>query len=66
MSHLFGLGGEKAGNIAAFALIVSFLFFGIILVWGQDTPTFSKKEELAMVLSIITLALGYVFGRSTS
>ncbi len=66
MGRLFGFSVEKPGNIAAFVLIVSFIILACIFVWGTDTTTMSKKDELTMVVGIITLALGFVFGRTTS
>lgn len=66
MSAMFGLSSEKPGNIAAFVLIVSFVLFGCVLIWGADAPSISKKDELVMIGGFITVSLGFVFGRSTS
>jgi hypothetical protein len=66
MSAMFGFSSEKPGNIAAFVLVVSFMLFGCVLIWGADSPSISKKDELLMIGGFITVALGFVFGRSTS
>jgi hypothetical protein len=66
MSTMFGFSTEKPGNIAAFVLLVSFVLFGCVLMWGVDAPSISKKDELSMIGGFIALALGFVFGRSTS
>jgi hypothetical protein len=66
MSAMFGFSVEKPGNIAAFVLVVSFVLFGCVLMWGADTTSVSKKDELVMIGGFITVALGFVFGRSTS
>ncbi len=66
MSAIFGFSAEKPGNIAAFVLVASFALFGCILVWGSDSASITKKDELLMVGGFITVALGFVFGRSTS
>jgi hypothetical protein len=66
MGRIFGFSTEKPGNIAAFALLILFILLGILLIWGTDSPGFSKKDEVTMVVGLITLALGFVFGRTTS
>jgi hypothetical protein len=66
VGKIFGLSTEKPGNIAAIVLILSFVFFACILVWGVDTPTLSKRDQIAIVSSFITLSLGFVFGRTSS
>ena len=63
---IFRFSKEKPGNITAFVLVVSFLPFGLILVFGTDTQSITKQDELLMVGGFITVALGFVFGRSTS
>jgi hypothetical protein len=66
MSAMFGFSSEKPGNIAAFVLVVLFVLFGCVLMWGTDATSISKKDELLMIGGFITVALGFVFGRSTS
>jgi hypothetical protein len=66
MSAMFGFSSEKPGNIAGFVLIVSFMLFLVVMIWGTDSSSISKKDELVMIGSFITVALGFVFGRSTS
>src|SRR5438309_3194304 len=64
MGWLLGSGTEKPGNIAGLVVVVSFLLLAGVLVFGADTPSFSKKDALLLVASFITLSLGYIFGRS--
>ena len=66
MSGIFGFSAEKPGNIAGFVLVISFALFGCVLMWGSDTQSISKKDELIIIAGFISLALGFVFGRSTS
>jgi hypothetical protein len=66
VGKIFGFATEKPGNVAAFCVIVSFVFLGIVLMWGTDTSSISKKDELTLVAGFISLALGFVFGRTTS
>jgi glycerol uptake facilitator-like aquaporin len=66
MGKIFGFSTEKPGNIAAFVLIVAFLLLACILLFGTDTQSISKKDEFTIVVGVITLALGFVFGRTTS
>jgi hypothetical protein len=67
MGRIFGSSvTQKPGNIAAFAVIVSFALFGAVLLFGTDTPTISKKDELLMIGGFISLALGFAFGNRPS
>lgn len=60
----FGNLEEKPGNIAGFAVIASFLMFVLVILGGAVWPTLPRGELYATFASIITLALGYLFGRS--
>ena len=67
LGHIFGGSvAQKPGNIAGFAIIVFSLMFAGVLIWGADTPSMSKKDELVLVGGFISLTLGFIFGRSTS
>ena len=66
IGKLLGIGKEKQGNIAGFVLIVLLCFLGAELMWGVDTATFSKKDAVAAIASLITLTLGFVFGQKAS
>lgn len=61
MGIIFGIAKEKPGNIAGFAIIVS---CGMIVFLALLPPVadFPKKELITLFGSIITSALGYVFG----
>ena len=66
LGKLFGSAAEKPGNIAGFAILAFALMFAGVLVWGADTPSFSKKDMLVLIGGFISLTLGFIFGRSTS
>jgi hypothetical protein len=66
IGKLFGSVTEKPGNIAGFAIIAFCLMFAGVLVFGVDTPSLSKKDELVLIGGFISLTLGFIFGRSTS
>jgi hypothetical protein len=56
---------EKPGNIAGFAIIASFLVLvGILLISALD-PTFKTDVLIPVFTGIITLALGYLFGKGS-
>lgn len=63
---LFGFATEKPGNIAGFAIVVSIVALIAILLWMPDSESISKKDAATLFAGIITLALGFVFGRSSA
>ena len=66
MGWLFGMGSEKPANIAGFAIVVSFIAAVSIALWMPDTPGFTKKDAVLVFVGIITLALGFLFGRGSA
>ena len=66
MGWLLGIGTEKPGNVAGFAVVASFILFGAVLLFAIDTPSLSKKDALLIVAGFISLGLGFLFGRATS
>jgi hypothetical protein len=66
IGRIFGSVAEKPGNIAGFAIIIFSLMFAGVLIWGGDSASMSKKDELVLVGGFISLTLGFIFGRSTS
>lgn len=65
LGYLFGAGTEKPGNIAGAAIMISFIAL-IALVWAPDSNVYPKRELVTLFGGIITGALGFLFGRSTS
>lgn len=66
MGRLFGSASDKPGNIAGFAIVVFSTMFAGVLIWGNDTPSLSKKDALVLIGGFISLTLGFIFGRSTT
>jgi hypothetical protein len=60
---IFGDVTEKPGNIAAAAIFFAFLLLAILLFVVPDSATSPKNEALTLFGSIITGALGFLFGR---
>ncbi len=57
---VWGSKSEKPGNIAAIALIILLIFVGSLIFFYHDWELFS--ETLAVLMSTVTLILGYLFG----
>lgn len=57
---VWGSKSEKPGNIAAIVAIVLLFFVGVLIFKYSEWELFS--ETLAVVMSTITLILGYLFG----
>jgi len=64
MGFIFGDATEKPGNIAGAAMLLGFLGIMLVAIWMPDGP--NKGSLLTLFGSIITGAVGFVFGRSTS
>jgi hypothetical protein len=65
MGVVFGDATEKPGNIAAVAILLAFIGLMIILFALPDSATTPKREVVTLFGSIITGALGFLFGRKT-
>jgi hypothetical protein len=52
-------------NVAGAVALITIVAFVAVLAVGEDTATVSKKDALAAITSILTLALGFLFGRAT-
>lgn len=57
---VWGSKSEKPGNIAAIALIILLSFVGALIFNYRQWTLFS--ETLAILMSTVTLILGYLFG----
>jgi hypothetical protein len=66
MGWLFGMGAEKPANIAGFAIVVSFVAAIITVIWMPDADSFTRKDAVLIFVGIITLALGFLFGRGSA
>jgi len=61
---IWGSKAEKPGNIAAIVLIVLLIFVGATL-WNFSNLGSEFSDVLALLMSTITLILGYLFGSSS-
>jgi hypothetical protein len=62
MGLIFGDAAEKPGNIAALAIVLSFLVL-IILLFVPDSTALPKSQAVTLLAGIITGSLGFLFGR---
>lgn len=71
IGHVFGARSEKSGNIAGLVVFFGLIFTGgifFIQYWRTSSEVsmpFSSKEYASSLVSLITLALGYLFGRNS-
>ncbi len=63
VGSVWGSNSEKPGNIAAIVAIVLLVFVGVLLFQYNEWEKFS--DTLAVMMSTITLILGYLFGSSS-
>jgi hypothetical protein len=62
---IFGTKDHVPNNVAALVALLSILLLIALLSLGSDTATLPKKDAMAGILSLITLSLGFLFGRAT-
>jgi hypothetical protein len=58
VSVIFGTGAEKSSNVAGLALVIMSLMIAGIMIFDPASPI------TAPCFSVLTLALGYLFGRA--
>ena len=64
MGIIFGDASEKPGNIAALAIVLAFALL-VVLFFVPDTTSGPKAQAMTLLGSVITGALGFLFGRRT-
>ena len=68
LGRFFGSVQDKPGNVACFAIAASFLILlVVVLVYiSGDRPNLKIEILIPAFVGIISLALGYMFGKGTS
>ena len=64
VGRVFGHGREKPGNIAGAAIVMSMAMIVLTMLMAQANPNLPKNELFTLFGGIVTLALGYLFGKS--
>jgi hypothetical protein len=62
MGKIFGSRANSPGNIAGVCVVISILALCFLLVYAPEGPRTS--QGITLFGGIVTLALGYLFGRS--
>lgn len=65
MGKLFGDVDHKPGNIAGFAILMSMIMLGVLFI-APDSESLPKRDGFTLFSGIITAALGFLFGRTSS
>ena len=64
LGKLFGRGAEKPGNIAGAAIGLGFLGIMILVFWAPSNERIPVEELIGSFATIITVALGFLIGKS--
>ncbi len=64
LGRIFGRGAEKHGNIAGAAIGLGFLAIMILVFWAPSDERVPFGELITLFATIITLALGFLIGKS--
>ena len=65
LGKVFGSRDQSPGNIAGLAIIVAFVML-IAILFSPESLSLPKKDAFTLVLGIISLTLGFLFGRSSN
>jgi hypothetical protein len=60
MGILIGMGAEKAGNLVGFVVLLTFIAI-LVIYLSRDSE--NTVKIILTLISIITLSLGYYFGK---
>lgn len=67
--HVFGARSEKSGNIAGLLVMICLVFMGVAychpVTQQAGQAGIPPKDFVASLVSLVTLALGYLFGRNS-
>lgn len=63
---VFGLRSGAAHNVAGVAVVFGLLVMLAVGIWGSDGATYGRREAIAIFSNIVTLSLGYLFGKAHS
>ena len=66
IGRIFGSVQDKPGNIAGIAILASFMVLVAVLFASAKDPNFKTDALIPVFTGIITLALGYLFGKGSS
>jgi hypothetical protein len=66
VGRIFGDVTEKPGNVAAFAIVFSILMIALLIFFAPKDPGVPTAQLYTLFGGIITLALGFLFGRNSS
>ena len=66
LGRVFGTKSGAPFNVAALTVVVGLVTICATAVFGTDAAAFGRKEIIAVALNLVTLSLGYLFGRSQS
>jgi len=64
MGRIFGDASEKPGNIAGVAIVLALILL-LVIMFEIPANDSAKPQVLTLLGSIITGALGFLFGRRT-
>ena len=65
LGRIFGGKHGAPTNIACFVIVTAVVMLCIVALTLKDQPSFSKKDGVSLFSGLITLGLGYLFGRGS-
>ncbi|MGN6122861.1 MAG: hypothetical protein ACTHOJ_07880 [Sphingomonas oligoaromativorans] len=65
IGSFFGSKNSVPANVAAVISLIASLAFVAAVLWWSGSPDFTHKEGAAALSGIITLTIGFLFGRAS-
>lgn len=64
LGWIFGTRSGAPFNVASLTVVIGLITICATAVFGSDGAGFGRKEIIAAALNLVTLSLGYLFGKS--
>jgi len=66
IGRIFGGSENISYNVTALSVVLCILCILFLIIKGSGTDSFSYKDSTSIVSNIITLFVGYLFGKTTN
>lgn len=65
VGYFFGVKDHVPNNVAAFVAVSAIALLAGVIAFANDTASLTRKDSAAIAVSLISLSVGFLFGRAT-